>query len=72
MANRKGGRTMRLIHKGRSVIVKEDHEGNCVIEFEDHQQPSEKGFPAACREALTWLLKNAGAMRGDYTRKDTR
>ncbi len=62
MGKKKGGRTMRLIHKGMSVIVKEDHEGNCVLQFKEYQQPTDKGFPAATRQALTYLLKYAGTI----------
>ncbi len=74
MTSRKkiGGRTIQITHRGSSIMVKENHNGTCVLEFEDRQQPTDNKFPAAAREALTWLLKYAGEPKGDYARKDTR
>ncbi len=70
MTKRKGGRTMRLVHKGVSVIVKENHEGTCVLESDGHQQPTDKKFPQACRTAVTYLLKNAGKIDESVYKRD--
>ena len=62
------GRTMSISHKGISIMVKEGYDNKCVLQHDKHTEETTKKFPAACREALTWLLANAGEMRGDYER----
>jgi hypothetical protein len=62
------GRTMTITHKGMSILVKERQDNSCVLQFTDHMEDTTKKFPAACREALKWLLDNAGQMRGNYDR----
>lgn len=63
-----GSRVMSITHKGSTAVVKESFDNKCVIEFNKHRQITDKKFPAACREALTYLLKHGGEMRGDYSR----
>ncbi len=70
MKRKQAGRTMQITHRGVTIMVKEDHAGSCVLKFDDHRQPTDKKFPAACREALTWLLAHAGDMRGNYERSE--
>ncbi len=59
---------MTIGHRGMRALVKENHEGVCVIEVGPHRMETGKKFPASCREALTYLLENAGEMRGTYDR----
>ena len=58
------GRTMRIVHKGETIIVAEGQDNTVELRFTSHRQATDKKFPAACREALSWLLANAGGMRG--------
>jgi len=62
------GRTMTITHKGQSILVLEGHTNECVLKFNDHREPTDKKFPAACRQAVTWLLDHAGEMQGTYSR----
>lgn len=62
------GRTMTIKHKGLRVLVAEGHDDRVVLRCNGHDEPTEKKFPAACRQAVSWLLANAGEMRGDYNR----
>ncbi len=61
-------RVMSLTHRGTTVMVREGFDGRCVLEMEVHTQSSDKKFPAACREAMTYLLKHGGDMKGSYQR----
>ena len=59
---------MTITHKGMTILVKERQDDTVVLQHTNHSEDTKKKFPAACREALSWLLANAGEMRGDYTR----
>ncbi len=52
---------MVISHRGVTVQVKEGTEG-CVLQVSNHQERTDAKFPAACREAVTYLLKNAGTI----------
>ena len=62
------GRTMSITHKGMTILVKERQDDSVVLQFQDHQEDNDRKFPAACRYALSWLIDNAGDMRGNYER----
>ena len=66
-----GGRSMILSHRGQQITVVEGLDGTCELRFRDYRQGSEKTFPGACREAMTWLLTNAGEMQGNYERDES-
>jgi len=59
---------MSITHLGGTIIVKEGYDNKCVLQFRDHTEETDKKFPAACRQALTWLLTHGGEARGDYER----
>jgi hypothetical protein len=63
------GRTMRLSHKGTTIVVCEGMDGE--VEFRTgnhHAKPEAKSFEAATNEARKWLLEYAGEMKGNYER----
>ena len=62
------GRTFTLSHRGMTILVKERQDDTVVLQYANHSEDTTKKFPAACREALKWLLDNAGQMRGNYER----
>lgn len=63
------GRTISITHRGWTAIVKEGHDNTCVIDYGEGQvTETSKKFPAAAREALSVMLKEAGEMRGKYER----
>lgn len=64
------GRTMTVTHKGQSIFVLEGHDDRVVLKHKNYREPTDKKFPAACRQAVTWLLANAGEMQGNYDRVD--
>jgi hypothetical protein len=60
---------MTIKHKGECLIVAEGQDNRVEFRFGGHREtPKSKGFNAACKEAVTWMLKNAGGMKGDYER----
>ena len=65
------GRTIRITHKGATILVREGHDNTVVLEFDGHSEATDKKFPAAARYALSWLLKHGGEMRGNYERGTT-
>jgi len=69
-ANAMAGRTLNITHKGMSILVKERQDDSVVLQFADHMEDIDKKFGPACRYALTWLLDNAGEMRGNYERSN--
>ncbi len=52
---------MVISHRGITVQVKEGTEG-CVLQISNHQEQTDAKFPAACREAVKYLLENAGTI----------
>ena len=68
MAKTRGSRTFTLQHKASTIIVKEGHDGKCVLQMDGYQEPTDKKFPAAVRQAVTHLLEHAGEMKGTYER----
>ena len=66
----RAGRTFKLQYGGRSILVREGHDGRLEFSHSDgtRQTPEAKTFEAATNEARKWLLEHAGKMRGDYER----
>ena len=63
------GRTMTIIHKGDRLTVCEGQGGELEFRMGRHRQtPVAKSFNPACKEAVVYLLKNAGEMKGNYER----
>ena len=63
------GRTMVLSHKGDRLTVAEGQDGTVEFRLRHHREtPKAKSFAPACKEAVTWLLANAGEMKGNYER----
>ena len=62
------GRTMKISHKGMNILIKERNDNSVILAHKQYEEHTDKKFPQACRYALTWLLENAGEMRGNYDR----
>ena len=63
------GQTMTLAHKGMRITVCEGQDD--TVEFRvgnERVQPKAKTFAPACKEAVKFLLEQAGGMRGNYER----
>jgi len=66
------GRTMTVTHKGETITVCEGQNDALEFRFATHRvTPEATTFPKACHEALTWLIHNAGGMKGTYRRDTT-
>ena len=63
------GRTMNISHKGQRLTVCEGQKNEVEFRIGKHREtPKAKTFNAACKEAVVWMLANAGEMKGDYER----
>jgi hypothetical protein len=67
------GRTFTFIHKGDKLLVCEGQDNTVEFRIGKHRQtPSETRskdkFVAACKEAVVYMLANAGGMKGNYER----
>jgi hypothetical protein len=64
------GRTFTFTHKGETLIVAEGQDDRVEFRIGTSRRAPEKakGFNAACKEAVVYMLANAGEMKGDYTR----
>lgn len=67
----RAGRTAKVQHGGRSILIREGFDGRLEFQHNDgtRQTPESKGFKGACKEALKWVLEHGGDMRGSYERK---
>ena len=65
------GRTMTIIHKGTKLTVCEGQDDKVEFRVGRHRQtPKAKTFNPACKEALAWMIANAGEMdEGVYERE---
>jgi hypothetical protein len=61
---------MTITHKGMSLIVCEGQDNTVEFRIGDHRQAPyrAKTFSPACKEAVAWMLANAGEMKGNYER----
>ena len=66
-------RTMKLTHKGMTILVRESFDDHLEFVFNDGRDidVTAKTFEAATNEARKWLLVNAGKMRSKYERGTT-
>lgn len=63
------GRTMTLHYRGTRMTVAEGQKGEVEYRVGNHREtPKAKSFDPACKEAVVWLLANAGEMKGNYER----
>lgn len=63
------GRTLSIVHKGTTLIVAEGQDNRIEFRVGAHREtPKAKTFVPACKEALAWILANAGEMKGNYER----
>ncbi len=51
---------MVLSFRGTTIQVKEGVDGRCSLVVSEYRQDTDKKFPGACREAVKYLLDNAG------------
>jgi hypothetical protein len=67
-----GGRTVHIVHKGERVLIAEGQDGTIEFRFgpngDARVRPNATTYRKACHEALTWMLDNAGEMKGNYER----
>ena len=63
------GKTLTIMHKGMRLTVAEGQRDELEFRIGNNREtPKAKSFNAACKEAVVWMLANAGEMKGDYER----
>ena len=63
------GQTLTIIYRGDRLLVAEGMDGTIEFRIDKHRiTPKAKSFNAACKEAMVWILANAGEMKGSYER----